>query len=64
MNESLLTLKPADVWRYFSEILSVPRPSKHEEKIVAYLETFARNHKLEFKRDAVGNVLIDRKSVV
>jgi len=73
MNESLLTLKPADVWRYFSEILSVPRPSKHEEKIVAYLETFARNHKLEFKRDAVGNVLIcknaspgyeDRQTVV
>jgi dipeptidase D len=73
MNESLLTLEPAGVWHYFGEILKIPRPSKHEEQIVAYLEDFARSRQLSFERDAVGNVLIrkdaskgyeDRQTVV
>ena len=31
-------LKPAGVFRYFDEICQVPRPSKHEEQIIAYLQ--------------------------
>ena len=27
-------LKPAGVFHYFEEICQVPRPSKHEEKII------------------------------
>ena len=51
-------LKPASVFRYFEEICQVPRPSKHEEKIVAYLKEFGKKHNLETLSDEVGNVLI------
>lgn len=58
MNEALLDLEPKRIWYYFKEILEIPRPSKKEEKIAAYLMDFAKDHKLEAKRDKVGNVLI------
>ncbi|MDR1810289.1 MAG: aminoacyl-histidine dipeptidase [Prevotella sp.] len=51
-------LKPAAIWKYFYEITQIPRPSKKEEKIIAYLLDFAKQHNLEAKKDAVGNVLI------
>ena len=31
-------LKPAGVFHYFDEICQVPRPSKKEEKMIAYLK--------------------------
>lgn len=54
----LSTLKPAAVWQYFGELLAIPRPSKHEEKISAYLQAFGKSHNLETLVDEVGNVLI------
>lgn len=51
-------LKPALVWEIFDEITKIPRPSKKEEKIRAYLLDFAAKHNLEAKTDAVGNVVI------
>ena len=39
-------LKPASVFNYFEEISKVPRPSKREEKIIAYLKAFGREHGL------------------
>jgi len=53
-------LKPKDVWGYFTEILAIPRISKKEEKIVAYLINFAKKHKLSYKKDRVGNLLISK----
>ena len=44
-------LKPAGVFHYFEEICQVPRPSKKEEKIIAYLKAFGEKHKLETKVD-------------
>jgi len=53
-------LEPREVWRYFEEILEIPRPSKKEEKIIAYLLKFAEKHGLEYRKDSVGNVLISK----
>lgn len=53
-------LKPASVWSYFYEITQIPRPSKKEEKIIAYLLDFAKKHNLEVKKDKAGNVLITK----
>lgn len=36
-------LQPAVVFHYFEEVCQVPRPSKKEEKIRAYLLEFAKN---------------------
>ena len=66
-------LEPKGVWKYFNEITKIPRPSKKEEKIIAYLLDFAKEHNLEAAKDEVGNVVIkkpatkgmeNRKSVV
>ena len=51
-------LKPELIWRCFDEITKVPRPSKHEEQIRAYLLDFAGKHGIEVKTDEVGNVLM------
>ena len=53
-------LKPAGVFKYFAEICQVPRPSKKEEKIIAYLKAFGEKHNLETKVDEAGNVLIKK----
>ena len=37
-------LKPAGVFKYFEEICQVPRPSKKEEKMIAYLKEIGRAH--------------------
>ena len=66
-------LKPTLVFHYFEEVCRVPRPSKKEEKIRAYLLEFARQHDLSVKVDEAGNVLMskpatpgmeDRKAVI
>ncbi|WP_321332716.1 aminoacyl-histidine dipeptidase [uncultured Bacteroides sp.] len=56
----LSDLKPAIVFHYFNEICKVPRPSKKEEKIIAFLEAFGKEHKLETKKDECGNILIKK----
>ncbi|HAN79555.1 MAG TPA: cytosol nonspecific dipeptidase [Bacteroidales bacterium] len=55
---SILALAPKIVWQYFYEITQIPRPSKKEEKIIAYLEDFAKKQQLACKKDSVGNILI------
>ena len=51
-------LNPALVWEIFDAITRVPRPSKKEEKIRAFLLDFAREHKIEAATDAIGNVVM------
>ena len=53
-------LAPESVWRFFESICQIPRPSKHEEKIIGFLTDFARLQKLTVKKDVVGNVLISK----
>ncbi len=51
-------LEPARVFEQFSKINEIPRPSKHEEKIRAYLLEFAKERGLKSKVDETGNVII------
>ena len=46
------------VLHFFREITRIPRESGHEEKMVAYLQAFAKERGLECKTDKVGNVMI------
>ncbi len=52
------SLEPQIVWQQFDAITKVPRPSKKEEKIIAWLIEFAKSHNLEYERDKIGNVVI------
>lgn len=51
-------LEPTVLWNYFHDITQIPRPSKKEEKVIAYLKHFAESKQLDYKIDAAGNVLI------
>ena len=53
-------LQPSSIWNYFYDITQIPRPSKSEEKIAAYLLDFAKKQNLEAKQDKAGNVLITK----
>jgi len=55
-------IEPKDIWMYFEEILTIPRPSKKETAIIKYLQDFAAKHNLAVKTDEAGNVLISKPS--
>ena len=50
-------LEPKAVWQDFARMCRVPRPSKHEERIVAALEKLCRERGFETQKDAVGNLI-------
>jgi len=59
-NNKFKSIEPALVWSYFEAISQIPRPSKHEEKIIEFLLDFAKLNNLVSKKDSVGNVLISK----
>ena len=54
------TLEPTIVWNHFYEITQIPRPSKKEDKVRAYLDEFGKKHNLTTVTDKAGNVLITK----
>ena len=56
MNKS--ELKPAVVFEQFAKINQIPRPSKREEKMIAYLKEWGESHGLATNVDETGNVII------
>ena len=54
------TLEPTLLWNYFHDITQIPRPSKKEEKVIAFLENFSKTHQLDYKKDKSGNILITK----
>ena len=73
MNSEIRTLEPKTVWNNFANLNAVPRPSKKEERVIAFMVEFGKNLKLETIVDNVGNVIIkkpatsgmeDKKTVV
>ena len=57
-------LSPLAVWHYFDEITKVPRPSKKEDKMRAFLVNFAKEHNLDYAVDEAGNVVIRKPATV
>lgn len=66
-------LSPNGLWKNFAALNAVPRPSKHEERVIAFIEEFGKKLGLPTHTDETGNVIIkkpatsgmeDRKTVV
>lgn len=55
-------LKPSRVFEQFSKINQIPRPSKHEEKMIEYLRKFGEERGLDTNVDETGNVIIRKKA--
>ena len=58
MNKEILQLEPTIVWKNFSKLNTVPRPSKKEERVIAFMMDFGTALGLETLKDEVGNVII------
>lgn len=55
---SILDLEPKGLWKNFYSLTQIPRPSKKEEKIIAFTKEFGEKLGLETIVDEVGNVII------
>ncbi|MBR6630978.1 MAG: aminoacyl-histidine dipeptidase [Alistipes sp.] len=55
---SIRDLKPQLIWEQFDDICQVPRPSKKEGKIIAWLQEWAKKHNFDYQTDETGNVVI------
>lgn len=53
--------QPARVFQFFADIAAIPRGSGNVTAVADYLEAFAQKKRLEYARDAVGNVIIRKK---
>ena len=53
-------LEPQSIWKNFSALNAVPRPSKKEEGVIAFMKSFGENLGLETSEDAAGNVIIKK----
>lgn len=53
-------IKPVEIWQNFARLNAIPRASKKEEQVKAFIEKFGRDLGLEVLTDEVGNVLIKK----
>lgn len=51
-------LNPQRVWKNFYSLTQIPRPSKKEAKVIAFMKKFGEDLGLETIVDEVGNVII------
>ena len=60
MNKSIRELEPKSLWQHFVDLNAVPRPSKKEEKVIAFMLAFGKKLGLETFEDKVRNVIIKK----
>ncbi len=53
-------LAPQNLWSIFEKICSIPHPSKHEQKISAWIQQWAKDLGLSVVEDQVGNLIIKK----
>ncbi len=53
-------LEPKSLWRHFDQILTIPRGSKEEDRIRAYVVAQAEEVGLPFQVDGTGNVVVSK----
>ncbi len=58
MDSPLTALSPKKLWQHFDSIRRVPRPSKHEEQIIAFLIDWANSRDFKVEKDGTGNLLV------
>ena len=60
MNEDIRNLEPKAVWNNFSDLNAVPRGSKKEERVIAFMVAFGKKLGLETIVDPIQNVIIKK----
>lgn len=57
---SMTTLEPKAIWKNFASLNAIPRPSKKEGKVIAFMKQFGESLSLPTTVDETGNVLIKK----
>jgi dipeptidase D len=57
---ALSNLEPKELWLNFAALNAVPRPSKKEERVIAFMMQFGESLGLPTIKDEVGNVIIKK----
>ncbi len=57
---SVKKLEPQALWSHFADLNAVPRPSKKEERVVAFMLDFGKRLGLETIKDSIDNVIIKK----
>lgn len=57
---SVRSQEPSALWNAFADLNAVPRPSKKEERVRAFMMDFGKSLGLETLEDAIGNVIIKK----
>lgn len=60
MSQEIRNLEPKALWNKFVDLNAVPRPSKKEERVIAFMKDFGKQLGLETIEDEVGNVIIKK----
>lgn len=60
MSQEVRNLEPTNLWNKFADLNAVPRPSKKEERVIAFMVDFGKNLGLEVVVDNVQNVIIKK----
>ena len=60
MSNETRKLEPKVVWNHFEDLNAVPRPSKKEERVIAFAKKFGEDLGLDTYVDPVGNVMIKK----
>lgn len=58
MSNALTALEPKALWNHFYGLTQVPRPSKKEEKILAYLKKLLTDLGYTYEQDETGNIVV------
>jgi len=64
VNSEIRQLEPQEIWNKFADLNAVPRPSKKEEFVIAFIKDFGNSLGLETIEDEVGNVIIKKPATV
>ncbi|WP_417854828.1 aminoacyl-histidine dipeptidase [Xanthomarina gelatinilytica] len=60
MNSEIRNLEPKQLWNKFADLNAVPRASKKEAQVIAFMKDFGKKLNLETIEDEVGNVIIKK----
>jgi dipeptidase D len=60
MTAEIRQLEPQAMWTRFADLNAVPRPSKKEERVIAFMKDFGESLGLDTAVDATGNVIIKK----
>lgn len=58
--QQLELTKAASLWSNFLNICAIPHPSKHEQKLVAWIQDWAKQKKISCVQDDIGNLILNK----